>query len=183
MGKRIFVIFILLLLCALTVYSQTDSTVKIPRYTKAEILRFKFSDSVRLARFQARRDSIRAVKDSLKAIGDSLSIVWIKALDPNRPNLFIDSLIELYRVRDINFTAWVKQFPKKVNRYDTGTQRSKGETWVPAFIIFLLLFFAVLKNAFSKELGTIIQSFYSNRVLAQINKEDTFFNSEPSVSL
>jgi hypothetical protein len=91
--------------------------------------------------------------------------------------------MDLYKVRDISLAPWVKKFPKKENRYDSGIRRAKGETWIPGFITILLLFFAILKNTFSKELGTIIQSFYSNRVLAQINKEDTLFNSWPFIFL
>jgi len=186
MIKRVSNIFVLLLLSGFTVFSQTESSVKISSYVKTDTSyrpRYRFRDSVSLARWQARKDSIRAVKDSIKAIRDSLNMVWIKPPDPNRPNLFLDSLMDLYRVRDIDLAAWVKKFPNKANRYDMGTQRSKGETWVPAFIMILLLFFAILKNTFSKELGTIIQSFYSNRVLAQISKEDTLFNSWPFIFL
>jgi hypothetical protein len=183
MISRFSFILILFLLAGSAVFSQTDSAVQRRRYTQADLAAFRSRDSLRLARIQAWKDSVKAVKDSIKAVRDSLKIAGIKAPDPNAHSVFLDSLIDLYRVRDVNFGAWVKKFPKQVNRHDLGTMRSKGEPWVPAAITVLLLFFAILKNAFSKELRVIIQSFYSNRVLAQISKEDTLFNSWPFIFL
>ncbi|WP_051189382.1 DUF4271 domain-containing protein [Daejeonella oryzae] len=121
--------------------------------------------------------------DSLKNNADSLSMLWIKAPDPNRPNQFLDSLIDLYTVEKFNFQAWAKKFPKKYKVENEGKLRNTGKTWVILVIIALILFFAILKNAFSKELSSIIQSFYSNRALGQINKEDMLFNSWPFLFL
>lgn len=121
--------------------------------------------------------------DSLKAVGDSLSMLWIKAPDPNRPNRFVDSLINLYKVENFNFSAWVKKFPQKSIHFNEGRPRHTGETWVIGVIVVLVLFFAILKNAFSKELASIVQSFYNNRTLHQINKEDNLFSSWPFLFL
>jgi hypothetical protein len=121
--------------------------------------------------------------DSLKLVGDSLARLWIKAPDPNRPNKFLDSLIDLYTVDNFDFAAWAKKFPKKSTENNQGKPRLKGETWVIAVIICLILFFAILKNTFSKELSFITQSLYNNRVLGQIKKEYMMFNSWPSLFL
>jgi len=112
-----------------------------------------------------------------------LAVVWIKAPDPLRPNRFIDSLIKLYKVENLNFTAWASKFPKKINRYDEGIPLPKGETWIIGVVLFLVLFFAVIKFFFSKELSSIVQSFYSNQILGQINKEDNLFSSWPFIFL
>lgn len=133
-------------------------------------------DSAALARRQAFRDSVKHVQDSL-------AIVWIKAPDPLRPNRFLDSLIKLYTVDNFNFTAWAARFPKKVDRYNEGKARPHGETWIMGVILFLVLFFALIRYFFSKELGSIVQSFYSNQTLSQINKEDNLFSSWPFVFL
>ena len=133
-------------------------------------------------------DSLAIIKtqhysDSLKLAGDSLAMLWIKAPDPNRSNKFLDSLMDLYTVDNFDFAAWAKKFPKQNTENNRGTPRLKGETWVIAVILCLILFFAILKNAFSKELSSIIQSFYNNRVLGQIKKEYVMFNSWPFLFL
>ncbi|MHB1176723.1 MAG: DUF4271 domain-containing protein [Daejeonella sp.] len=133
-------------------------------------------DSAALVRRQAFRDSVKHVQDSL-------AVVWIKAPDPLRPNRFVDSLIKLYTVDNLDFTAWAARFPKKINRYEEGKPRPRGETWIIGVILFLVLFFAMIKYFFSKELSSIVQSFYSNQILGQINKEDNLFSSWPFVFL
>ncbi|HEY0054249.1 MAG TPA: DUF4271 domain-containing protein [Pedobacter sp.] len=151
--------------------------------TAIKFKRLAFADSTSLARLQIRRDSIQHLKDSIKAAGDSISMVYIKKPDPNRPNRFRDSLIELHTIRNADFQSWIKKFPKTFDPFDKGNPRAKGELWVIAFVVVLLFCFALLKNAFSKELSAIIQAFYSNRVLGQINKEEKFFNSWPFIFL
>ncbi|MEJ6980769.1 DUF4271 domain-containing protein [Pedobacter sp. P351] len=164
--------------------AQVDSvSARVPVLSEPQYRRPVFRDSAYLARLQAKKDSIKHLKDSLKAVGDSLSFLWIKRPDPNRPNQFIDSLIKLYSVENLNFQEWTNKFPKKVERYDKGQPRPKGELWIIAFVFLLLFCFAVLKNAFAKELSAIIHAFYSNRVLGQINKEEKFFNSWPFIFL
>jgi hypothetical protein len=181
---RVFVFVIGFCLFWNQAFSQADSILPSTRTpSAAKYQRPLYRDSASLARWMARKDSIKRVKDSIKAVGDSISMVWIKRPDPKRPNRFVDSLVELYSVRDLDFQAWAKKFPKKVERYDKGKPRARGELWIVAFVFILIFCFALLKNAFSKELSAIIQAFYSNRVLGQINKEEKFFNSWPFIFL
>jgi hypothetical protein len=119
------------------------------------------------------------VKDSLKALGDSLSMVWIKAPDPNRPNRFLDSLIKIYTVKDFNFAAWASKLKKKESLYGEGKPIPKRETWILLVIILLMLLFGMLIKAFPKQISSIIESFYSNRMLNQISKEGNVFSSWP----
>ncbi len=178
---RRFVLLVLLTLPGLLAVAQTDSVSPppVPRHSSRPV----YLDSAALARWQHRQDSIQRVKDSIKAIGDSLSVVWIKVPDPNRPNRFLDSLIEVYSLKNMNFREYASRFPRKAQRYDQGSPRKKGELWVIGFIFLLLFFFAILRNQFSKELYAIMIAFYSNRVLGQINKEESFFNTWPFVFL
>ena len=162
---------------------QTDTAVSRIAEPETAVRQYTYRDSASLARWKARRDSVRRVQDSIKAIGDSLSMVYIVKPDPHRPNRFLDSLIKVHLVTKLNFQEWASRFPKKVQRYDQGRLREKGEFWVIGFIFLLLLLFAILRNFFSKELYVIIQAFYSNRILGQINKEEKFFNSWPFVFL
>lgn len=177
MFKRLHSIFLVLFLVSSAAFAQTDSIVKVPEPSvESYRWRYRVLDSASLARRQAYRDS-------LKAVGDSISMVWIKKPDPNRPNRFLDSLIALYKVENLNFTAWAQKFKMKANRYDEGQPRPHGETWIIGVILLLLLFFALIRYFFSRELGSIVQSFYSNQILSQMNKEDNIFSSWPFIFL
>jgi len=174
MLKRLHGIILVLFLLNSAAWGQVDSTgaeVRTPR-----VYRPIYRDSAFLARRQI-------IRDSIKHVQDSLAVLWVKPPDPLRPNLFIDSLIKLYKVENLNFTAWAAKFPKKTNRYDEGRPRPRGESWIMAAVLFLVLLFAVIKFFFSKELSSIVQSFYSNQVLGQINKEDNLFSSWPFIFL
>lgn len=121
--------------------------------------------------------------DSIKALKDSLSMVWIKAPDPNRPNRFLDSLINLYKVENLDFKAWAAKFPKKNSRFDEGRLRPFRESWVIILVLFLVLLYSLVRFFFPTELNSITHAFYSNQVLSKLNKEDTLFNSWPFVFL
>ena len=72
---------------------------------------------------------------------------------------------------------------KKDSLYKKGKPLPKGDDWVLTFISFLLLGFAILKRYFSKQLYSIVQAFFSNRVLNNLNKEDNLFTSWPFLLL
>ncbi len=165
-------ILAILLFSSAAVFGQRDSiATPVPNRPSYRTL-----DSAILAKRQAYRDSVKLVRDSL-------AIAWVKTPDPHRPNLFADSLISLYKVENLNFNAWAAKLPKKINRYDQGKPLKKGSGWVIASILILVIFFALIRFFFAKELNTIIHSFVSNQALLQINKEDNLFNSWPFVFL
>ena len=168
---------VLFVLCQGTAWAQSDTLPVKPGITAPDPSYRR--DAIDAAEF--RFNQLRL--DSIKEIGDSLSRIWIAAPDPNRPNRFLDSLIDLYKVENFDFAAWAKKFPQKSTRFNEGKLRLTGETWVLAAIIVMVLFFAILKNAFSKELRSIVESFYSDRTLSQINKEDNLFSSWPFLFL
>jgi len=175
MIKRFFVLVLILFLIIPLVFAQDDSSI-----SNVSQLDLRQSDR--------RLDSIsllqrQNVRDSIKAIKDSLSIVWIKAPDPERPNRFLDSLISLYKVENLDFHSWAAKFQKKSVRYDEGSPRTYRETWVIIVVLFLVLFFALIRFFFPAELNTILHAFYSNQALSKINKEDTLFSSWPFVFL
>ena len=72
---------------------------------------------------------------------------------------------------------------KKDSLYKKGKPLPKGDDWVLTFISFLLLGFAILKRYFSRQLYSIVQAFFSNRVLNNLNKEDNLFTSWPFLLL
>ncbi len=140
-----------------------------------------YRDSASLARWRARTDSVRHYRDSVRRAGDSLQRVWIGKPDPRRPNQFVDSLVKVYTITNLDFPAWAKRFPAQKFRYDKGKERHIGEPWLVGVILSLLLFFALLKRLFSKEVEVILQSLISNRIMNQISKDGNIFASRPFV--
>ncbi len=175
MIKRFFGFILIVFLMNPLVFALVDGS-------KSNFRQLNFQES------NKRLDSVTLVQpkifiDSANAIKDSLSTVWIKAPDPNRPNRFLDSLISLYKVENLDFLSWASKFQKKSVRYDAGSPRTYRETWVIAVVLFLVLFFAVIRFFFPSELNTIVLAFYSNQALSKINKEDSLFNSWPFIFL
>jgi len=183
--KKVLALFLFIVLSIAKVSAQTDTLQSPPEVNRPSLStpRYVYRDSASLARWMARKDSIRRVQDSIAAVGDSLAKVNIVKPDPERPNKFVDSLLKVYLVKNFNFKEWASRFPKKVQRYDEGKVKKKGEFWVIGFLFLLILLFAILKSRFSKESSSIIHAFYSNRILGQINKEEQFFSSWPFVFL
>ena len=59
----------------------------------------------------------------------------------------------------------------------------RGDVWILAVVGFLIVVFAIINSMFSKQLMAIVQSFFSNRALGNLNKEDTLFTSWPFLLL
>lgn len=109
--------------------------------------------------------------------------------------LLPDSLLDRYMIIDSIFKANVRVLKKGEAWYDLpgkgkaesfykiGRPVPKGEPWVLGFILFLILLFGILRISFHKQLGDIIQAFYSNRVLNNLYKEDNLFTSWPFLFL
>lgn len=140
-----------------------------------------------------------AVVDSLQEIKytDSSKIVLVVPIDSITPQKLrpIDSLTKVLMADSLkmgfgfqkgNFKTLIENFllnTLNTDPHQKGDLLPKGDVWVLAFIGFLVLLFSILKNAFSKQLLAIIQSFFSNRALGNLNKEDTLFNSWPFLML
>jgi len=88
------------------------------------------------------------------------------------PIFNLTELINGYRPKDLGPSS-----------YQPGALLPKGDIWVLAIVAFLIVLFAVLKNSFSKQLTAIVQSFFSNRALVNLNKEDNLFTSWPFLLL
>jgi hypothetical protein len=175
MIKRFLVLILIFFLAKPLVFGQVEGNKKL-----AEESLFAQSNSwLDSASIESRSE----YPDSIKAIKDSLSMAWIKAPDPNRPNRFRDSLINLYKVENLDFKAWAAKFPKKNSRFDEGKLRPFREPWVILLVLFLVLLYAVVRFFFPTELNSITHAFYSNQVLSKLNKEETLFNSWPFVFL
>jgi hypothetical protein len=147
--------------------SARDSTIK-PRFYRPRIVR----DSAFLARQQFVTDSI-------------MTHTWILPDSLIDKYILIDSIVKANVFEKLDLDAWFKKYGKhkKESRFRIGTPIPKGDTWVLAFIVLLLIVFAVLRISFAKQLQNIIQAFYSNRGLNNLNKEDNVFSSWPFLFL
>lgn len=158
----------MLLLLPLGLWAQTDSVVqaRVP----------KLADSV--GRVQNVANS-----DSLKRVSDSLAVMYIKYPDPNRKNRFIDSLMQLYQVKNLDFIAWAKQFGRPINHDGEGKLRKHGQSWVLVVILCLVLGFAVLRIAYRNDINMLMNAFFDHRFLGQQTSAGGFFTSWPFMLL
>jgi hypothetical protein len=152
---------------AQNLYSAGDSIVK-QKFHRQRVVR----DSAFLARQKFVTDSI-------------MTHTWILPDSLINRHIIIDSIIKANVFARLDLEAWFKKYGKfkKENKFRTGNPVPKGKTWVLGFIFLLLVVFAVLRISFSKQLQNIIQSFYSNRGLNNLNKEDNVFSSWPFLFL
>ena len=165
-------IFLLFGLSVKQVYAQqlspvADSTVQ------AKVYRFRVArDSAYLARQKFVTDSIT-------------THTWILPDSLINKHILIDSIMKANVFEKLDLDAWFKKYGKfkKQNRLRTGNPMPRGKTWVLGFIVLLLVVFAILRIAFAKQLQNIILSFYSNRGLNNLNKEDNVFSSWPFLFL
>ncbi|MHA4893395.1 DUF4271 domain-containing protein [Pedobacter sp. PWIIR3] len=108
--------------------------------------------------------------------------------------LFPDSLLNKHMIMDSIIKANVYGKSNLINRYKDfaavekskyrfGKPMAKGQIWVLLVVSVLLVLFGILKVSFGRQLQTIIQSFFSNRVLNNLNKEDNLFTSWPFLLL
>ena len=162
-----FVLFLWLCL-PLGLWAQTDSVVQ----TRVP----KLVDSV--GRVQ------NVVKnDSLKRVSDSLAVMYIKFPDPNRKNLFLDSLMQLYQVKNLDFMAWAKKFGRPTSHEGEGKLKKRGERWVLLVIICLVLGFSILRIAFRSDISMLMNAFFDHRFLTQQTTSVGFFGSWPFMLL
>jgi len=143
-------------------------------------------DSATAARNYARwkaRDA--AFKARQKFVTDSIiTHTWLFPDSMVNRHMIIDSIIQANVYGRSNLINRYKDYSsRKISRYRLGSPVPKGQIWVPAMVILLLVIFGIVKISFSKQLQTIVQSFFSNRVLNNLNKEDNLFTSWPFLLL
>ncbi|MGF1923492.1 MAG: DUF4271 domain-containing protein [Bacteroidia bacterium] len=116
---------------------------------------------------------------------DTVAPVLLRSLDSLQIALMKDSVEREFWKPFSLFDESIRSYQRwdKVPQFQQGKPLIKGEVWVLASIGCLLVLFAFLKNAFDKQLMAIVQSFFSNRILGNINKEDNLFTSWPFLLL
>lgn len=103
----------------------------------------------------------------------------------NADHPILDSIIEANKRVGLKLTN-IREFYKEEKtgpKLRQGKYLPKGQVWSLAFIAGLLILFAVLRASVSRQLQTIVQACFSNRVLANLNKEDGLFSTWPFILL
>lgn len=125
--------------------------------------------------YNARRDF---VTDSV------MKATWLFPDSMINKHMIMDSIIKANTIGRSNLINRYKDYASVPrSKYKFGKLLPKGQIWVLGVVASLLLLFAILKVSFTKQLQTIIQSFFSNRVLNNLNKEDNLFTSWPFLLL
>lgn len=122
------------------------------------------------------------VTDTVQAVPESKHL-FIMAPDPERPNQLLDSIRKLITVEHGDFMRWIDFSNTQQEATFAGSPKTYRDTWVLGVFALMLLFLGIIKAVFPTESAQIVQAFYSDRVLAQINKEDNLFSSWPFVFL
>lgn len=133
-------------------------------------------------RWVAQLEKMR-LADSIKRVQDSLAMQYIGLPHPNRPNRFADSLRNLLIVENGDFMGWIAFTNHIEMQRNLGDERHFRDPWIIVAIGLLFLFLGVIRAAFPNEVVAIIQAFYNDRMLLQINKEDTLYSSWPFIFL
>ena len=126
-------------------------------------------------------DSLAATK-----IADTLTPKLLKPLDSVAIAQITDSLSSGFGFPTVDFNSLNREFRLgsiSQSTFQKGIILPQGDLWVLAIVAFLLIVFAIVKQTFSKQLSSIIQSFFSNRALSNLNKEDNLFTSWPFLLL
>ena len=109
---------------------------------------------------------------------DTLTPNILKVRDSLTNEVWLSSIrngygFEVFSLQDVLYN----NYKKELVVYQPGDILPKGEIWILGVLGFLLILFAILKNAFGKQFSAVVQSFYSNRALSNLNKEDNLVTS------
>ncbi len=166
-----FCIFIVLMFCRLIHTSaQSIDSIVIKKDTLVFKKKIIYLDSATIARNIF-------IKDSITHIQDSLIWQFIKTPDANRPNQFINFLLEKYIITDKYFLSNNQNRQKIIYKYGTGENKNHNQSWVLIVVISLIICFSVLKYYYNSEIALIFTALYHTKTLDKINKERNVFSS------
>lgn len=112
---------------------------------------------------------------------DTVAPAIFRSLDSLQIAAYQDSIKKTLYFPGFSLQETLQQYRRwgSIPPYQEGIPVARGEGWVMYSLAALLIFFAFLKRVFDKQLTLIIQSFFSNRILSNINKEDNLFTAWP----
>lgn len=117
---------------------------------------------------------------------DTVSPMLLRVPDSLSQAKLADSLSRGFGFPVFNANALIQNYFSKddsILSLQKGDLLPKGDVWVLTTIAVLIFIFAILNQTFSKQLAAIVQSFFSNRILTNLNKEDNLFTSWPFLVL
>jgi hypothetical protein len=116
---------------------------------------------------------VLATKAREKFIGDSLAMQYIKAPDSAMHREYVKRILKENLLTGADF---LNSPSKKRSIVRDGHHRETRDQWVIVLIIALLLYTGVLNIVLNKDVKTVLQSFYSKRVISQAGKEEGYIN-------
>ncbi len=124
-------------------------------------------------------DSLDTAAVQKQSVRDTIAPVLLRALDSLQRVQYTDSVSKTFGYPFFNLQDAIKNFKRsgQIPKYQEGSPIERRELWIIGSVACLLILFAFIKNFFDKELALIVQSFFSNRVLGNVNKEDNLFAS------
>jgi len=130
-----------------------------------------------------RQDSIRHVQE----VRDSINFQNL-IIDKDAPNHYLDSIKTIVIVKDNNFVGWINNMNRlkaKNQTFSTAPSFFKlhRSGWILLVIMILFTAIGLVRIFFYNNFYNIVNGFYNDRVLAQINKEDSLFTSWPYIFL
>jgi hypothetical protein len=126
-------------------------------------------------------DSVaNALKYRQRYLQDSLASVFIKRPNPERRNLFLDSMFKEKVYKGYDFLEPQGNHKSMMRE---GRARRTRDQWVILIIVALLVYMAVLNRAMSRDVKNVLQSFYNNHILSQVSKEENLLNSWAFIGL
>ncbi|MDT3402825.1 hypothetical protein QE417_001897 [Mucilaginibacter terrae] len=149
-------------------YAQPDSIPQ-PRYYQPKPAAAGLLDSVANALIARER-----------FVGDSLSKIYITNPNPLRHNQYYDTVLKKHIYTEYGF---LHQLGKTRSLLREGSTRHMRDQWIIVIIVALLVYTAILNRAMSKDIKSVVQSFYNTRILNQISREESLLNSWAFVGL
>ena len=160
--RQLILVYMFVCFTCLTCFAQTDSVAANPPDTAKVALR----DSATLARQHF--------------VEDSLTMLYLKAPNPARYNVFIDTALKLYAPDLYRFSV---EHNAKTKPLYVGKSRALRPVWIVAVILFLLVYLGVLNLIIGKDIYGIIQAFYSKKAFAYITNDENLLTSWTFVGL
>ncbi|TAH00947.1 MAG: DUF4271 domain-containing protein [Sphingobacteriales bacterium] len=166
-----FYIFIVLMFCQLiNTSAQNIDSIVIKSDTVVSKKKIIYLDSATIARNLF-------IKDSITHIQDSLIWQFIKIPDVNRPNQFINSLLEKYLITDKYLLSNNQPCKTIIFKYGTGENKNSNKIWIIIVVLSLIISFSILKYFYNSEIVLIFTALYHTKTLSKINKERNVFSS------
>lgn len=139
-------------------------------------LAFAQSDSVSIGQYFTAPDSLQpslTIVEKAK-VADTITPKLLGPQDSLLNLRILDSLTHGFRLENFdlnNFLHWRPMVFENIT-FQKGNVIERKNVWLLVIVGLLLITFAILKNAFSKELKAFVLSFFYNRDLANLNREE-----------